>query len=78
MFDVCDAVLLCRYKPKVSTWGMFPRPNNISEAYGGGRTIRPGQELESAEQKAKREVGAPAHCSAWWRCFSTLYVASMA
>lgn len=27
------------YKPKVSTWGMFPRPQNISEAYGGGKSI---------------------------------------
>ena len=31
------------YQPKVSTWGAFPRPNNISEAYGGGRNIAPGQ-----------------------------------
>lgn len=30
------------YKPKVSTWGVFPRPADISQAYGGGRTIRPG------------------------------------
>ena len=30
------------YKPTVSTWGVFPRPANISQAYGGGRTIRPG------------------------------------
>ena len=45
-----------RYKPKVTTWGVFPRPNNISQAYGGGRNIRPGQELETPEQKAAREV----------------------
>ena len=31
------------YQPKVSTWGAFPRPNNISEAYGGGRNLVPGQ-----------------------------------
>lgn len=30
------------YKPKVSTWGVFPRPNDISKAYGGGRDIKPG------------------------------------
>ena len=24
------------HKPKVATWGVFPRPQNISEAYGGG------------------------------------------
>lgn len=33
------------YRPKVSTWGMFPRPDNISKAYGGGRTIEKGGEL---------------------------------
>lgn len=31
-----------KYKPKVSTWGVFPRPDNISRTYGGGRKIRPG------------------------------------
>ena len=44
------------YKPKVSTWGVFPRPNNISEAYGGGRTIRPGQQLEPAGDKEARRA----------------------
>ncbi|KAF3794710.1 hypothetical protein EJ110_NYTH06749 [Nymphaea thermarum] len=44
------------YKPMVSTWGVFPRPSNISETYGGGRTIRPGQVLESAEDKAAKEA----------------------
>lgn len=43
------------YKPKVSTWGMFPRPKNISEAYGGGRTIQPGEQLESEEEARKRD-----------------------
>lgn len=33
-------------RAQVSTWGMFPRPENISTAFGGGRNIRPGQELE--------------------------------
>lgn len=27
------------YVPKVSTWGIFPRPKNMSQAYGGGRVI---------------------------------------
>jgi hypothetical protein len=31
------------YNPKVSTWGVFPRPSNISKAYGGGKTFRPGE-----------------------------------
>lgn len=43
------------YKPKVSTWGVYPRPKNISETYGGGRTIRPGQKLESEEETDRRK-----------------------
>jgi len=42
------------YRPRVSTWGVFPRPDNISKAYGGGRTIRPGDALESPEEKEAR------------------------
>ncbi|CAM8969730.1 unnamed protein product [Rhodiola kirilowii] len=44
------------YKPKVSTWGVFPRPGNISEAFGGGRTIRPGDVLETEEDKAAKDA----------------------
>ncbi|KVH97377.1 hypothetical protein Ccrd_000535 [Cynara cardunculus var. scolymus] len=44
------------YKPKVSTWGVFPRPNNISKTFGGGKTIRPGDVLETAESKAAKEA----------------------
>lgn len=44
------------YKPKVSTWGVFPRPNNISKTYGGGRTLRPGEALETAEERAAKEA----------------------
>uniref|UniRef100_A0A3Q7EGW0 Uncharacterized protein n=1 Tax=Solanum lycopersicum TaxID=4081 RepID=A0A3Q7EGW0_SOLLC len=44
------------YKPKVSTWGVFPRPNDISKTFGGGRTIRPGEVLESAEEKASKQA----------------------
>ncbi|GMI87337.1 hypothetical protein like AT2G38780 [Hibiscus trionum] len=44
------------YKPKVSTWGVFPRPGNISKTFGGGRTIRPGEVLETEEDRnAKNE-----------------------
>ncbi|KAL5055535.1 hypothetical protein RYX36_036217 [Vicia faba] len=43
------------YKPKVSTWGVFPRPNNISKTFGGGRVIRPGEVLETEEEKAIKE-----------------------
>lgn len=44
------------YKPKVSTWGIFPRPNDISKTYGGGRTIQPGEVLETAEDRAAKEA----------------------
>eukprot|EP00967_Tisochrysis_lutea_P086058 scaffold121097_cov20-Tisochrysis_lutea.AAC.3 len=39
---------------QVSTWGLFPRPSNISSAYGGGRTIKPGDPIEDPEAAAKR------------------------
>lgn len=44
------------YKPKVSTWGMFPRPSNISETFGGGRNIRPGESLETPEDRAAKDA----------------------
>ncbi|KAG0607390.1 hypothetical protein M758_8G024500 [Ceratodon purpureus] len=44
------------YKPRVTTWGMFPRPADISKAYGGGRNIKPGQKLETEEEKIARET----------------------
>ncbi|KAL0425687.1 UNVERIFIED_CONTAM: hypothetical protein Sradi_1103500 [Sesamum radiatum] len=44
------------YKPKVSTWGVFPRPSDISQTYGGGRTIRPGEVLETADERAAKEA----------------------
>lgn len=28
------------YKPKVSSWGVFPRPKDISKEYGGGKTMQ--------------------------------------
>ncbi|KAF2323783.1 hypothetical protein GH714_036900 [Hevea brasiliensis] len=43
------------YKPKVSTWGVFPRPGDISKTFGGGRTIRPGDMLETAEERAAKD-----------------------
>ncbi|KAK7312315.1 hypothetical protein VNO77_36089 [Canavalia gladiata] len=44
------------YKPKVSSWGVFPRPSNISKTFGGGRDIRPGDVLETEEEKAVKET----------------------
>uniref|UniRef100_A0A0D9WFY2 Uncharacterized protein n=1 Tax=Leersia perrieri TaxID=77586 RepID=A0A0D9WFY2_9ORYZ len=43
------------YSPTVRSWGMFPRPQNISKAYGGGRNIRLGGENLSAEEKAAKD-----------------------
>lgn len=40
------------YKPKVSTWGVFPRPSNISRSYGGGRNIEIGGKKPSEESLA--------------------------
>lgn len=40
------------YKPKVSTWGVFPRPENISRTYGGGRAIPLGGKEATAESRA--------------------------
>ncbi len=57
-----DGVL---YQPKVSTWGAFPRPSNISEAYGGGRNIVPGQPLETKEQAEAREAALKAAMAAY-------------
>ena len=45
------------YKPKVSTWGVFPRPDNISRTYGGGKTIKAGEfQAETEEEKEARRV----------------------
>lgn len=44
------------YKPKVSTWGVFPRPRNISKTFGGGRNIRPGEALETPQDRATKEA----------------------
>ncbi|GAB4827821.1 hypothetical protein Ancab_034706 [Ancistrocladus abbreviatus] len=44
------------YKPRISTWGVFPRPSNISKTFGGGRTIHPGEALETAEDKAAKQA----------------------
>lgn len=43
------------YKPTISTWGLFPRPDNISKTYGGGKTIDPTKPLEEEDVKAKRD-----------------------
>lgn len=41
------------YKPKSGSWGAFPRPRNISTAYGGGRRVGAGY---SNEEDAAADV----------------------
>lgn len=61
------------YSPKVSTWGVFERPANISEAYGGGRTIKAGTPLEDpAATQARKERIAAALSRLVTTCTSTL------
>ncbi|XP_020273653.1 uncharacterized protein LOC109848526 isoform X2 [Asparagus officinalis] len=50
-----DSDNIDEYKPKVSTWGVFPRPSNISKTFGGGRTIQPGEVLETVEDKTAKQ-----------------------
>lgn len=41
------------YKPtEAGTWGVFDRPANISEAYGGGRNLKPSDSVMTAEEQA--------------------------
>eukprot|EP00199_Chlamydomonas_sp_CCMP681_P000640 CAMPEP_0119109350 /NCGR_PEP_ID=MMETSP1180-20130426/17859_1 /TAXON_ID=3052 ORGANISM="Chlamydomonas cf sp, Strain CCMP681" /NCGR_SAMPLE_ID=MMETSP1180 /ASSEMBLY_ACC=CAM_ASM_000741 /LENGTH=461 /DNA_ID=CAMNT_0007095093 /DNA_START=17 /DNA_END=1402 /DNA_ORIENTATION=+ len=42
------------YQPTVSTWGVFPRPKDISKEFGGGRNIQKGGDVETGEQKMSR------------------------
>jgi hypothetical protein len=53
------------YQPKVTTWGVFPRPKDISKEYGGGRDLKPGQALETKEQRAAREAAYAAALAAY-------------
>ncbi|KAK4532250.1 hypothetical protein CCYA_CCYA11G3107 [Cyanidiococcus yangmingshanensis] len=43
------------YKPRVATWGVFPRPRDISEAFGGGRAIPLGGAAQNDESSHERE-----------------------
>lgn len=44
------------YKPKSGSWGAFPRPRDISKAYGGGRRVGPGYSNESERLKSEEET----------------------
>ncbi|CAJ2679331.1 unnamed protein product [Trifolium pratense] len=61
------------YKPKVSTWGVFPRPANISKTFGGGRVIRPGDILETDEEKAAKEERTKTQLAAYKKKYG-LYI----
>ena len=40
------------YQPKTGSWGAFPRPRDISKAYGGGRRVGPGYSNEQAREES--------------------------
>ena len=42
------------YQPKVGTWGAFPRPKNISVAYGGGKRVGAG--IKSDENLRQQSI----------------------
>eukprot|EP00592_Proboscia_alata_P017756 CAMPEP_0194392856 /NCGR_PEP_ID=MMETSP0174-20130528/122972_1 /TAXON_ID=216777 /ORGANISM="Proboscia alata, Strain PI-D3" /LENGTH=644 /DNA_ID=CAMNT_0039188471 /DNA_START=129 /DNA_END=2063 /DNA_ORIENTATION=+ len=48
------------YQPKIGTWGAFPRPKNISVAYGGGKRVGAGvnPDLESREREEQNDLEA--------------------
>lgn len=54
-----------KYKPKVSTWGVFPRPDNISKAFGGGRKIQAGGIDLNSESAKKRDASVANQLSAY-------------
>ena len=43
------------HTPKVGTWGAYPRPRDISKAYGGGKEIGVGAYVNETEQKVASE-----------------------
>ena len=43
------------YQPKVGTWGAFPRPRNISVAYGGGKRVGAGVKTDKRAQQQSIE-----------------------
>ena len=53
-----DKKKLQNYKPARGSWGVYPRPKNISTAYGGGKRVgvgAPGASAEEAEKRRKEE-----------------------
>jgi len=54
-----------KYAPKVSTWGVFERPADISKAYGGGRQVGVGGYQPSEEEMAKKRAETDAKLAAY-------------
>jgi len=44
------------YQPKSGSWGAFPRPRDISKAYGGGRRVGPGYSDEQERLKSEEDT----------------------
>lgn len=53
------------HAPKVSTWGVFERPADISKAYGGGRQIGVGGYQPSEEEMARKRAETEAKLKAF-------------
>ena len=43
------------YQPKTGSWGAFPRPRDISKAYGGGRRVGVGYTAEGGDADANAD-----------------------
>lgn len=49
------------YKPSRGSWGAFPRPKDISKAYGGGRRVDPiisEENLKKSEEETREKLRA--------------------
>ena len=53
------------HKPKVSTWGVYERPADISKAFGGGRQIGVGGYQPTEEEVAKKRAETEALLAAF-------------
>lgn len=53
------------HRPKVSTWGRFPRPKDISKAYGGGRRIGIGAAPQNKTLEAEKAAATAAKLAAY-------------
>jgi len=52
-------------KPKVSTWGVFERPADMSKAYGGGKKVGIGGFQESEEERQRKQAEIQAKLKAY-------------